>query len=218
MLYVWLVCSAQPNVGQGRSAWTSPDENEWDPVAQAARPTTTRTGAPLAGQYEEDVQRYDDNLRPTNPSSLSMGRTRRKAANNILSIIGVVDKTNDTEREANAQKQAKETPYLIPVFFLTRTALLITAQWILNITNRLLAYPSSTDTSLTMIISHDYAILGPWAFFFSGIPATICEFFVRPSWLAPISTYWIFKILLANISDLSFRNYMVRKSPLVYRL
>jgi hypothetical protein len=94
----------------------------------------------LTGQYTEDVQQYDESLRPVNPGAQTRARERRIAANNILSIIGVVDKTHHEENshERNSEKQAKETPYLIPVFFMTRSALMITSQWIINITSRLL--------------------------------------------------------------------------------
>jgi len=66
-------------------------------------------------------------------------------------------------------------------------------------------------------IIEDYTVLGSTSFFFAGIPATLAEFFVRPSWLAPMSAYWTFRAILAKVPSLETRNYLLSISTTIYK-
>ena len=121
--------------------WAPPSEGDWDLDAQENIPSTGRAGEPIPGQRADDAQQYDESLRPIDPPGRLRARGLRRAANDVLSVIGVVersDKTTEEDEEDDDDLLQLESDHVVPIVFLTRCSWVVMSQWLSNLTSRLL--------------------------------------------------------------------------------
>jgi hypothetical protein len=77
------------------------------------------------------------------------------------------------------------------------------------------AFPPPAEQFLLETLAADYQALGPWTFFFAGLPSELAGWFLRPAWLAPNACYWTLRLILANVSSVSKRTFLLSQVPLI---
>jgi hypothetical protein len=74
------------------SSSADPRSRELSGVAPSQNPENQAESIPL---YSEEAQQYDERGHPFNPESRAYGKLMRLAQNDVLSVIGVVEKSED---------------------------------------------------------------------------------------------------------------------------
>src|SRR5690242_3371920 len=100
----------QTDNGQGRSSHEHPPRD--DPTVHRESSSAQARSRQGSGEnaaddakgddepvalYAEYVQRYNERGHPFNPESRAYGRAIRSAANDVLSVIGIVEKSDDAD-------------------------------------------------------------------------------------------------------------------------
>ncbi|KAF2669552.1 hypothetical protein BT63DRAFT_264057 [Microthyrium microscopicum] len=197
------------NLAWGRSIWSPPWESGWDTLTSTNTTGSSRPIELLDGQYPEDIQQYDERNRPINPRSQQMGRELRRAANDVLCVFGVVERAEETDDEIDHQIVRAEEEILVPTTLASIIISSLSETWISNVMCRLLALPPKAEDTLAYTVAEDYTLFGPWMFGFAGAPANLLERVCQPPLLAPATCYFIFRMILAKISNLRTRQKLI---------
>jgi hypothetical protein len=123
---------------QGRSFWAPPDQSDWDVGAQTNIRRIPPTPEPIDTQYPEDALQYDENLLAVNPVSQATAKAARRAQNDILSVIGVVERASRFDPIEEYEKDMLEVNYIPPLFFITHAVKVLVTQWITNASKRIM--------------------------------------------------------------------------------
>jgi len=174
------------DVGEGPSLQepvaSGPAENSEQPNA------TAEDMIPL---YDVPDQQYNSRGHPSNPQSRAYGRSMRAAANDVLSVVGVVERQGaDGNSNMNSQRRSEildrenTAGGLISGF--TDLSLHSATWWcevlvmrllvsrrrnhplLIIYTNGFQAYPYVSSATFTELITQRYNEIGPVAFFFTG--------------------------------------------------
>ncbi|KAF2429838.1 hypothetical protein EJ08DRAFT_650067 [Tothia fuscella] len=211
----------------GRSAYEPPEDG---PRLVASRTNNRRSSsAPSAldasaavspvGRHEdppEGVQLYDARGHPYNPWARVRSRRDRAAMNDVLSVVGLVqrnlpealeelggashDQIKVASDEENAMGEKIGWAADIDNQFLS--------WWIHAFTNRLLVFAPSIDSSFVNITKIHYDTLGFRDFFFAGLPAFIFSSLVNPE-------IWTYQVA-TRIDRFVWATFISRKQRIMY--
>jgi hypothetical protein len=96
----------------------------------------TRNAIPLEGQYPENVQEYNARLNPVNEVAYDIAHDNRKAANSILSVIGLIERSD--EEKPSRKVSSLENQIAIPIGIASDVFDEIVTIWVVNLAERLL--------------------------------------------------------------------------------
>lgn len=199
-------------IAYGRSAYEHPEERT-DSQAQSA-------GArqPESYRYREWIQQYNDRGHPVNLQSRARARAVRNSCNDVLSVIGLVErkddaadsKTNTSSKPNASLVQAVEDEDAVGASLTLGGLYLhdVTCWWTAGMTNRLFVYGCSSARSFADIFITQRRSMGLANFMFAGlVPAFTAGTVLNPGWvwIASLIVNGIDRVILATVSSRALR-------------
>ncbi|QDS72770.1 hypothetical protein FKW77_004674 [Venturia effusa] len=216
----------------GRSAYQHPENSEQFDASRSGEWTSalTFTGAEpgpstdfSASQPPRNVQLYDAKGHPCNPWSRRLGRRLREAMNDVLSVVGVVERSKpkfglDGLDSSSSNRLANPTEEDATGEYLSNIAILdygFWTSWHSAVVMRLLAFPPLPGTSYFELLKNHCTALGFTTFMLAGFPSFLLNTVYTPENWSPILFYYLDRAVFATVRSIRGRELYEQLLPYI---